>query len=52
MTLIKKPFDYIMGKGENAGTQHFLVFPQCLLFWWTIFDFADVFILLHATAYD
>ena len=21
--------EYIMGKGENAGYQHFLLFPQC-----------------------
>ena len=23
----KKPFENIMGKGENAGNQHFLLFP-------------------------
>ena len=22
-------FENIMGKGENAGYQHFLLFPQC-----------------------
>ena len=27
----KKPFENIMGKGENAGNQHFLPFPQCFL---------------------
>ena len=24
-------FENIVGKGENAGDQHFLLFPQCLL---------------------
>ena len=27
--LQKKPFENIVGKGENAGNQHFLLFPQC-----------------------
>ena len=31
MTLRKKPFENIVGKGENAGNQHFLLFPQCFL---------------------
>ena len=30
-TLCQKPFENIMGKGENAGNQHFLLFPQCFL---------------------
>ena len=25
----KKPFENIVGKGQNAGHQHFLLFPQC-----------------------
>ena len=25
----KKPFENIVGKGENAGNQHFLIFQQC-----------------------
>ena len=29
--LYKKPFENIMGKGENAGNQHFLLFPQYFL---------------------
>ena len=29
LTLRKKPFAYIVGKGENAGNQNFLLFPQC-----------------------
>ena len=28
-TLSKKPLENIVGKGENAGYQHFLLFPQC-----------------------
>ena len=39
-----KALENIVGKGENAGTQHFLLFPQCFLlfptqtsmFWVTI----------------
>ena len=27
----KTPFQSIVGKGENAGDQHFLLFPQCFL---------------------
>ena len=27
----KMPFQNIKGKGENAGNQHFLLFPQCFL---------------------
>ena len=30
-TLIKTPFENIVGKGENAGNQHFLLFPQFFL---------------------
>ena len=29
MTLEKKPFENIVGKGENAVDQHILLFPQC-----------------------
>ena len=29
MILYKKIFETIVGKGENAGNQHFLLFPQC-----------------------
>ena len=28
---IIRPFENIMGKEENAGNQHFLLFPQCCL---------------------
>ena len=27
----RKAFENIVGKGENAGNQHFLLFPQCFL---------------------
>ena len=30
-TLRKRPFENIVGKGENAVNQHFLRFPQCFL---------------------
>ena len=29
--LRKKAFENSVGKGENAGYQHFLLFPQCFL---------------------
>ena len=29
MTLTKMTFENIVGKGENAGNQHILLFPQC-----------------------
>ena len=41
MTLRKYPLENIVRKGENAGNQHFLLFPQCFLpkasfnFWYT-----------------
>ena len=31
MTLKRKPFENIVGKGENVGNLHFLLFPQCFL---------------------
>ena len=31
MTLKEKAFEKIVGKGKNAGYQHFLLVPQCLL---------------------
>ena len=30
-TLRRKAFENILGKGESAGNQHFLLFPQCFL---------------------
>ena len=32
MTMTKKCFENIVGKGENSGNQHFLLFPQCFLY--------------------
>ena len=29
--LEEEPFENIVGKEENAGYQHFLLFPQCFL---------------------
>ena len=31
MTLRKEAFEIILGKGENAGNQHFLLFSKCFL---------------------
>ena len=31
MSLRKELFGNIVGKGENVGNQHFLLFPQCFL---------------------
>ena len=31
MTPFDAPFENIVGKGENAGNQHFLLFSHCLL---------------------
>ena len=30
-SITKNPLENIVGKGENAGNQHFLLFPQCFL---------------------
>ena len=42
MTLRKTLFENIVGKGENADNQHFLLFSQCFLPCWkqiSIFEF-------------
>ena len=31
MSQRKEAFENILGKGENAGNQHFLLLPQCFL---------------------
>ena len=31
MTLQENAFENFVRKGENAGNQHFLLFPQCFL---------------------
>ena len=51
MTLRKKPFEYIVGKGEKAGNQHFLLYPPCFLTFGTEnFKVLVIFILLYANA--
>ena len=32
-TLTKNAWENTVGKGEDAGNQHFLLFPQCFLFY-------------------
>ena len=53
MTLGKKPFKNIVGKGENAGNQHFLLFPQCVLpISIQISSFSVTFILLSVSSFN
>ena len=48
-----KPFENLAGKGENAGNQHFLLFPQCFLpFPKQISFFSAKFNLLPANAFN
>ena len=50
---IKKPFENIVGKGENAGNQHFLLFPAMFSIHPKKTFFFDVtFILLSAYAFN
>ena len=52
-TLKKMPFEKTEGKGENAGYQHFLLFPQCFLpFFKTNFNISGTFIVLSANAFN
>ena len=52
-TSVKKPFENIVGKGENAGNQHFLLFPQCFLpFLLQNSFFKSHLILLSANAFN
>ena len=52
MTLIRKTFENIVGKRENAGNQHFLFFPQCFLpFHKQTSIFETTFILSSANAF-
>ena len=45
----EEDFENIVEKGENAGNQHFLLFPQCFLpFLPKKFNFSATFILLSA----
>ena len=38
MTMKKKPFETIVGKGENDGNQQLLLLPQCFLPFLSIFE--------------
>ena len=53
MNLGMRPFENIVGKGENGGNQHFLLFPTMFS---TLpkpnFYFPFTFILLSANAFD
>ena len=49
----KKRIENIVRKGENAGNQHFLLFPQCFLpFLKQLAVFSDTFILWTANAFN
>ena len=50
MTLKKKHFENIVGKGENAGNQNFILFPQC--FPKTNFKFSVTLFLCSAYAFN
>ena len=46
MTLEKKPFENILGKGENAGNQHFFLFPTMFpTLSKTNFNFSAIFVV-------
>ena len=45
--LEKKAFENIEGKGENAGNQHFLLFPQCFLLFPTRISIIESELLCH-----
>ena len=51
-TLRKNAFENIMGKGENAGNQHFLLFPQFSTLLKTNFYVWAIFILSSADAFN
>ena len=52
LTLKKKPFENIMGKDENAGNQHFLLFPLCFsALPKTNFNFSVTFLLSSTNAF-
>ena len=51
--LKQKPFENIEGKGENAGIQHFLLFPTIFsTFSSTNFNFSVTLILSSANAFN
>ena len=49
----KKTFQNTVGKGKNAGNQHFLLFPQCFLpFSKANLNFSVKFSLLSVNAFN
>ena len=52
MTLRKRPLQNMVGKGENAGNQHFLFFTPCFLPIPKHFNFLIAFNLLSANAFN
>ena len=49
----EKSFENIMEKGENAGNQHFLLFPQCFLPFWKPMPYSEpAFYLSSVSAFD
>ena len=48
LILTKRPFENNVRKGENAGNQHFLLFPQCFKPSQTYFKFSVTFVLSSA----
>ena len=53
MALSRKPFENIVGKRENAGNQHFLLFPTMFsTLHKTNFMFSVTFILLSVNAFN
>ena len=52
MTLTKKPFEKIEGKGENTGNQHFLLSQNVFYPAKTNFNFSVTFILSSANAFS
>ena len=51
-TLYKEPFENIIGKGENAGDQHFLLFPQRFLSFPKQISIFESFILSSANPFN
>ena len=51
-TLEMKPFESIVGKGENAGNQHFLLFPVFSTLPNLNFNFSVTFILSSASSFN
>ena len=50
--LWKRTLENTVGKGENAGNQHFLLFPQCFLLYQRAIVILATFNLLSANAFN